>query len=450
MGYFRSIASSPEEVDQENMMLQEQLDELNEKMEVIEKELEVVEWVFSDTLDVLKEPYVVAKNNLIQPFIEKKIQFLEFKMNANRRFLQQKQGVTGHAISVQSTQGPATKPPPLSRSGNNDMLKVDPPSSEAMVYAPGWSGSSTAPVKSPPVSSKLQAWRQSVLPFSYECVELMRQTLPIEVFSASDADDLLRMVDYRLSTDLSTRFMTKKCLWILCLDNREMQDIDDSLLTGVYNTKGQNLDLVETAAVYGVIPETFFNPLSSNEVRLDWADRIQRKLRHMLKEKEEGLLANYRIRCPAYFTLPAGPPVSSPVEPLRHTGASAKYEKVDEEDDDGPLIVSRVPFRNNPTKPSPPLLSKKPNNQSQPEKASPVISRDKPDPSPSGAAARVRRRSLFNTSRKGGPPTHVIRSTKIPPQPVVQVPIHTTPLQTETMHAPAAKKKQRALKHADI
>jgi hypothetical protein len=465
MGYFRSTARSPDEVEQENIVLQEQLDELTESMDVIENELAHVEWVFTDTLDVLKEPYVVAKNNLIQPYIERKMQFLQFKIEANQRFMQQKQGsgplVTGGG--AKSGPGGTAKPHPLSRKEN---LGAAPVSLQSLALSDAEAAVSSRSLMSPAAparnttgssktqssSVKLQAWRQGVLPFAKECLDLMRQVLPVDVFSATDADTLRRMQNYQLSPELASRFMTKQCLWILCLNDSEIQTIDDSLLIGVYNTKGQNLDLVETAAVYGTIPEDFFSPLSSSAMRLDWADRIQRKLRHMLKEKEDGLLAEYRIRCPAYFALPAGPPASA------SGGKEEDESEKEEEEEEAPVIMSCVPFGGSAAKQPPPLLPKPtaaPTPRKQDHSASAALSGSKPAASPSGAAARVRRRSLFNTSRKGGPPTHVIRSSKVLTQPDLtptpSIPPPPPPrVQTETIAVPVSQKKKKVLKHADI
>lgn len=441
MGYFRSTARSSDEVEQENIVLQEQLDELAERMEVIEKELARVEWVFTDTLDVLKEPYVVAKNNLIKPYIERKMQFLEFKIETNKRFMQQQKQGTGQ-LEAEGKSGQVTrtiaKPPPLSRQAGTEAA-MSPASCTTASHEPQSSG------------VKLHAWRQGVLPFASECRDLMRQVLPADVFSATDVDSLLRMQNYKLSSELANRLMTKRCLWILCLNDLEIQSIDDSLLSGVYSTKGQNLDLVETAAVYGIIPEDFLSPLTSSEVRLDWAHRIQRKLRHMLKEKEGGLLADYRIRCPAYFTLPTESPPSTPVDVWMDSKRKAATEESEQQ---ATAIVSRVSFGSTASPPQPrPAKSPAapaPRHQAPAAAAGSSSSGDTPVASLSGAAARVRRRSLFNSSRTRGPPAHVIRNSKVETQPELTPtpPPHRANL--ETIAAPLSLKKTKVLRHADI
>ena len=348
VGYFQSTAKSMEEVAQENMMLEDQLAVLHGRLAILDSEIDACDWQSTSPLDVLSEPYVHVRNQLIRPFIINKVRFIEYKVTSNRRYLGHKATTIDAAPTTPDpppAKDPPTRPSLISQSqGSNTSSDRSPGMSSNIVSSSSSSAAALFPRATPsspvtteqthkhtPFRPKVMQWREEVFLFAKTSLDTMREFIPSDIVSTPSAE-ALRSNHRHLSLALAHRLMTKRCLWVLCLNRDEMLRVDDDSLRGVYNTKGQNLDLVETAAVYAIIPEEFFSANDSSAARVEWSDRVQKKLHHMLRERDKGTLPSYRHRCPVY-PAPVSP-VSASMKPKRIVPSSVESEIWGEDEDD--------------------------------------------------------------------------------------------------------------------
>jgi hypothetical protein len=151
------------------------------------------------------------------------------------------------------------------------------------------------------VAEEKEHWRESVAEFAQECLERTRTFIPVDIFQTS-YDDLIRL---GLSPELSRRIQQRQCLWLTRMSKKEIAKLHDYDIIGRYNSLQQQLDIIETAAVYAALPEVFGNdPLGKKG---DWRNAVEDYLRQMLLENDEDKLPSHRIRNPAYEGLQFGP-----------------------------------------------------------------------------------------------------------------------------------------------
>jgi len=74
-----------------------------------------------------------------------------------------------------------------------------------------------------------------------------------------------------------------------------MQEAD---LFNKYNTSGQVLDIVETAAIYSSLPEHYLNDHSGK--KQEWANLLEQNLKQMLMDQEKGKLPKGKQRSSVY------------------------------------------------------------------------------------------------------------------------------------------------------
>lgn len=145
------------------------------------------------------------------------------------------------------------------------------------------------------------AWRDSVYEFAEQCLERTRSFVPLNIFESS----LENLVALGLTPELSKRILQRQCLWLVRMSKAEIASLHESDLLGRFNSSAQHMDIIETAAIYIALPDTF-NGDEQGKKR-DWRDRIEENLRRMLQDNDNNQLPEGRIRNPAYDGLQFGP-----------------------------------------------------------------------------------------------------------------------------------------------
>jgi len=145
------------------------------------------------------------------------------------------------------------------------------------------------------VAAEQEAWRRSVDAFLCESLLRMRSYVPPDIFSTT----IEALLHLGLTPELARRVLTKKCLWLTRMSMDEIARLHEADLNGRFSTQGENLDLVELAAIYASLPERFVNDRLCKKV--EWRDGIERTLRDWLgSEEAPGCVPDGRARHDMY------------------------------------------------------------------------------------------------------------------------------------------------------
>ncbi|RYH04990.1 hypothetical protein EON65_45935 [archaeon] len=138
-------------------------------------------------------------------------------------------------------------------------------------------------------------WRAEIEPFALECLATMRGFIPPHVFSATEKS---LAAQYGYSTALSKRILHKKCLWLLRMHPDCIDRVHEAELMGRFNPEAQNLDIVELAAIYAVLPLNFHK--DPFEKKAKWRQSTEDALKKMVQDKNSGKLSKEKLRCAVY------------------------------------------------------------------------------------------------------------------------------------------------------
>lgn len=140
---------------------------------------------------------------------------------------------------------------------------------------------------------KLAEWTESTKRDCDIALQLMLSYIPGDIFNISKAELIVRGV----SPALARRIFDKKVLWWLRLPNQStIAKMHGADLTYKYSMQG--LDLVETQAVWAVVPDKFENDRSGEKEQ--WRQNCLLKLRELTKKRDKGTLAKKEVRAAAY------------------------------------------------------------------------------------------------------------------------------------------------------
>ena len=151
------------------------------------------------------------------------------------------------------------------------------------------------------IEEEHRRWRSTVDDFLIQSVLKMRSFVPPSIHCAS----LESLAEFGLSSDISKRLLNKKCLWLIRMSSEEISRLHEADLYGRYNTSGQLLDIIETAAIYCSLPETFLNDHSGK--KKEWANLLEENLKQMISEQEKNNLPKGKLRSPIYKDDDNGP-----------------------------------------------------------------------------------------------------------------------------------------------
>ena len=140
-----------------------------------------------------------------------------------------------------------------------------------------------------------KAWVARVEPYIFECLQEMRAFVPPWVSQAS----LDRLQSSGIAAGLAKRLLSKQCLWLLRLQASDICKLHEADLNGRYGFAGQNLDVVEVAALYGVMPVGGFTNDPSGKKNV-YLSHLRDSLRGMMAELDRGTLSAAKRRNPVY------------------------------------------------------------------------------------------------------------------------------------------------------
>jgi hypothetical protein len=144
-------------------------------------------------------------------------------------------------------------------------------------------------------------WIESVSEFVENCLERTRSFIPVNVFD-STADDLVAL---GLSSELAKRILQRQCLWLVRMSRDEMSRMHESDLLGRFNSLQQNLDIIETAAIYASLPDEYLS--DPRGLKKEYKKSVEDNLRQMLVDNDNDELPDLKIRNSAYEGRQYGP-----------------------------------------------------------------------------------------------------------------------------------------------
>lgn len=146
-----------------------------------------------------------------------------------------------------------------------------------------------------------QAWVQQFEDYFAECLAKQRSYIPVDI-STTPKEFLLSPANYDgfYTQDLVQRIYSKRCLWLCRMSEDEIQAIHFVDLFSKYDPSGQQLDVVETSAIFACLPTTFL--YDSNGKKAEFRFNIIRNLKELFAQKEAGTLPESKLRNSAYMT----------------------------------------------------------------------------------------------------------------------------------------------------
>lgn len=151
------------------------------------------------------------------------------------------------------------------------------------------------------IAEERMYWRESIIDFCDLCLERTRSFVPVNIFDCSQED----LVNQGLPVDLARRILQRQCLWLVRMSQEEIARLHESDLLGRFNSLQQNLDIMETAAIYYSLPDEFKH--DTKERKIGWKNAVEDNLRRMLLDNDNDELPPARIRNPAYNGKQTGP-----------------------------------------------------------------------------------------------------------------------------------------------
>jgi hypothetical protein len=151
------------------------------------------------------------------------------------------------------------------------------------------------------IEEERENWIESVSEFVENCLERTRSFIPVNVFD-STVDDL---VGLGLSSELAKRILQRQCLWLVRMSRDEISRMHESDLMGRFNSLQQNLDIIETAAIYASLPDEYLS--DPRGLKKEYKKSVEDNLRQMLMDNDNDELPDFKIRNPAYEGRQYGP-----------------------------------------------------------------------------------------------------------------------------------------------
>eukprot|EP00602_Paraphysomonas_sp_CaronLab_P009614 CAMPEP_0185021708 /NCGR_PEP_ID=MMETSP1103-20130426/4408_1 /TAXON_ID=36769 /ORGANISM="Paraphysomonas bandaiensis, Strain Caron Lab Isolate" /LENGTH=459 /DNA_ID=CAMNT_0027553403 /DNA_START=1 /DNA_END=1380 /DNA_ORIENTATION=+ len=298
-GFQCVVSADCSQVAIENEELMKEASEIRLRLRSVDGVIYAAGGSSTNTDEMIRESYEKVKSELIKPLLENKLARIQHRIDMNRAYINQI-SPKERKVEQYSTQ----------KMRNNAEIISD--KSKSTAYGEHASGlletkavSSRGTIKRAAThEEKKEAWRSQVMPYALECLQTMRNIVPSDVFTVTEDE----LIDNRGMADcIAERILKKRSLWIIQLKSSEILNLTDSEVRGPYCTKGQNLDIVETGAIFAVLPEKYPNEHDPNGVKEEWRHRVEKKFHQMLHERDRGTLPEYRLRHPVYTVLRAAP-----------------------------------------------------------------------------------------------------------------------------------------------
>jgi hypothetical protein len=142
---------------------------------------------------------------------------------------------------------------------------------------------------------KERKWRDQISTYAKECLIEQRRYIPSDIFVSTHTQ---LVHDKGIPAILAKRFMQKKCLWLIRMSESYISKLHYAELQGKYSVEGNNLDIVETLAVYASVPVKFAN--DGNGKKALWRKSLEDTVKKLMSSKENNTLSASQLRNPAY------------------------------------------------------------------------------------------------------------------------------------------------------
>jgi hypothetical protein len=143
--------------------------------------------------------------------------------------------------------------------------------------------------------NKERLWREKISKYAQECLVEQRRFIPPDIF-VSTLTQLMR--EKGIPAILAKRLMNKKCLWLIRMSESYICKLHYAELHGKYSVEGNNLDIVETLAIYASVPVKL--PNDGNGKKALWRKSIEDTVKKLMANKENDTLSASLMRNPAY------------------------------------------------------------------------------------------------------------------------------------------------------
>lgn len=138
-------------------------------------------------------------------------------------------------------------------------------------------------------------WREKILSYSQECLKEQRKFISPDIFVSS----LKQLIENKsIPAALAKRLINKKCLWLIRMDPSYICKLHYAELNSKFSVQGNNLDIVETLAIYACVPAKF--PNDTNGKKALWRNNLEVSVKRLISSKENCTLSSALLRNPAY------------------------------------------------------------------------------------------------------------------------------------------------------
>jgi hypothetical protein len=128
---------------------------------------------------------------------------------------------------------------------------------------------------------KEREWREKISTYAEECLTEQRRFIPPDIFTASTSQ---LVHEKGIPAALAKRLMQKKCLWLIRMSESYISKLHYADLLGKYSVEGNNLDIVETLAIYASVPVKFLN--DGNGKKALWRKSLDDIVKKLMASKE--------------------------------------------------------------------------------------------------------------------------------------------------------------------
>lgn len=144
-------------------------------------------------------------------------------------------------------------------------------------------------------------WREDIDGYCNECLETTRTFVPLNIFTSTQES----LIEAGLTQDISKRILQKQCLWLVRMSPEEISRLHEADISNRFDTAAQMLDIIEMAAIYASLPETFRQDTTGKKI--EWRQRIENTFKEMLRAIDINELPPGKVRAPVYQEVPFGP-----------------------------------------------------------------------------------------------------------------------------------------------
>jgi hypothetical protein len=142
---------------------------------------------------------------------------------------------------------------------------------------------------------KERLWREKISSYAQECLIQQRRFIPPDIFVSTQTQ---LVQEKGIPAALAKRLMQKKCLWLIRLSEENISKLHFAELQGKYSVESNNLDIVETLALYACVPVKF--PHDGNGKKALWRKSLEDSAKKLMASKENNTLSASMLRNPAY------------------------------------------------------------------------------------------------------------------------------------------------------